>query len=542
MAGRRASFLGWKAPAGVAAPVDPAAALTRIGSTHRTWHLATDTITWGPNAAEVLGLAGMDLPERGQAFASLVEPGSGPTPREAILSATGTDQGEGVAHRARYALRIKSDRLLMVEELGRWHGDVRGRPAVVRAVLRVTAPCGGQDLPTAALRARTALLAKIFDDALAAQRRRSAFTLVVGTLDAGLADADEETRMAGIMRRVRPLMRGQDRFIPYGPDRFALALSSCSAAEAAHAVRRLHALVADPGVRLGAATAPDHALDAPELLRRAEEAVAAADTGYAVYRPGSVRVPDGHGGTSAAEILAALNGRRLVAGWRPVHDAPTRRRVFSTLAPRFLGTASGAVGDLEPAARAAGLSTLVDVRLIELAAAHLAERPDERVVVGVSPASLHDREWLDGLAAHLGARPGIQSRLLVSVHEAALREPAARGRLDAIKALGAGIVLSGFGTGHAGVRELGSLPVDLLRLDGPLVETIQRSPDDRLLVRGLLDLAQHLGIPTLAEGVEDEDGARLLTGWGVDYLERPLVGEAAAGLEPRPRLRRSATG
>ena len=101
------------------------------------------------------------------------------------------------------------------------------------------------------------------------------------------------------------------------------------------------------------------------------------------------------------------------------------------------------MGDLGQAAEKAGLSTLVDMRLLELAATRLASRPEVRIVLGVSPSTLRDGEWLHGLAAHLGARPGIQTRLIVAVHEATLCETGARGRLDAMKALGVGIMLAG---------------------------------------------------------------------------------------------------
>jgi EAL domain-containing protein (putative c-di-GMP-specific phosphodiesterase class I) len=66
---------------------------------------------------------------------------------------------------------------------------------------------------------------------------------------------------------------------------------------------------------------------------------------------------------------------------------------------------------------------------------------------------------------------------------------------------------------------LRSYPVDILKIDGAYVQNLARSPEDRFFVRTLLDLAHHLGIATVAEWVEDEDSARLLTQWGVDYLQ-----------------------
>ena len=537
--GGRAPFLGRsRAPSGPTGPVDPAVALTRAGNALYTWHLASGAIAWSPNAAEVLGVVDLEALSRGDAFSGLVEPGSGPISRDAILAEEGDDAGDGVPYRFRYALRIRSDRLLVVEDTGRWYADARGRPALLRGAVRTEGGSGAQGALTACLRARTALLARIFDDVLQSQRSHRAVTLVVGLI--GTEDADAEEVVSAVAERVRPLMRRRDQFLPYGPDRFAIVLSSCRAAEAEQAVSRLFALIGQSRLRLGAATAPDHALDAPELLRRAEEAANASDAGFALYRAGAAVTPSVSSGTSSADLVEALNERRLRAAYRPVIDTRTRKRMLLMLAPCLVGhEGSVSVGDIGHAAREFGLSTLIDTRLVELAADALAGHPEERIAIAISPASLADGEWLHGLAAHLGARRGIESRLVVAVHEATLVQPATRGRLDALKALGVGIMLEGFGTGHAGVRHLKSLPIDILRIDGALTQTLARSTDDRLLVRRLVDLGQHLGTATLAEWVDDEATGRLLADWGVDYIEGSLAGGATVSLDQTTAMPRS---
>jgi EAL domain-containing protein (putative c-di-GMP-specific phosphodiesterase class I) len=43
----------------------------------------------------------------------------------------------------------------------------------------------------------------------------------------------------------------------------------------------------------------------------------------------------------------------------------------------------------------------------------------------------------------------------------------------------------------------------------------------------LIDLSHRLGIETVAEWVQDEAAARLLTEWGCNYLQGALFGAAA---------------
>jgi EAL domain-containing protein (putative c-di-GMP-specific phosphodiesterase class I) len=168
-----------------------------------------------------------------------------------------------------------------------------------------------------------------------------------------------------------------------------------------------------------------------------------------------------------------------------------------------------------------------------LAADHLVGHQGERLALPIALATLKDSEWLPMLAAHLGARPGIESRLIIEVPETALIDAGeAWGRLNAMKALGIGIGLAGFGTGHASLAHLQTLPVDLVKIDGIFIQSLKRSTDDRLFVRTLIDIALHLGIATVAEWVDDEAAAGSLSAWGVDYLQGGLFGDAEPVAEP----------
>jgi EAL domain-containing protein (putative c-di-GMP-specific phosphodiesterase class I) len=224
---------------------------------------------------------------------------------------------------------------------------------------------------------------------------------------------------------------------------------------------------------------------------------------------------------------------------RPVVEGSSRRPALVQACAGLMGPDGATpVGDL-PALDQANLSLLVDARMLELAADHLARHPEDRLALPIALATLQDQEWLPMLAAHLGARPGIASRLIAQVPEMVLLDTeAAKGRLDAMKALGMNIGLTGFGTGHASQAALQALPIDLVTIDGVFVQSLKRSTADRLFVRTLSDMAHRLGIATMAEWVEDATAADWLAAWGVDYMQGDLFGAAEAMAEPPSILRR----
>jgi diguanylate cyclase (GGDEF)-like protein len=529
-------------------PLDPRAILTSIGEAVYDWDITSDQIAWGANASEVLGLSDLSGVATGRAFGLVTEPDSGQTRHAAIFEANTADPGTGVPYRTRYALRL-GQRVIAVEDSGRWYGDAEGRPAFAHGVVRVTpgAERAAREV-FPGLRDRAELLAQFRGDVAEAGRGRQSVTLMVATIG-DLAALNEQLgyeRVDGIIeevqKRLHTVLRRRDRYGRYSGNRFAIALLSCPAEQAKIAASRfVQAVESKPivtdhdhlAVRLcvGAATAPDHATDAASLLRRAEDALALVDAAhgqrFVLYQPEMMAETAGAGSAAprkpGIDVLDALNTRRIVFARQPVVDASTRAVAFGEALLR-LRTPKGQVvtaGDMLPAVERAGLVPLVDARMLELAADYLVAHPSERLAINVSSMTIEGADWLSLLAAHLGARPGIASRLIIELTEtAAAREPALlRGRLDAMKALGLAIAIDDFGAGHTSFKHLRSFPVDILKIDGAFVQNLSRSTDDRFFVRTLVDLAQHLNIATVAEWVHDEETADMLRQWGVDYLQ-----------------------
>ena len=185
-----------------------ACAAPPLASGPYAWDMVTDSLTWGPGAAEALGLSPRDLPKTGQAFAQLIEPGCGLAPHEAIAASEAPNR----SYETRYALRLEPDRVVMIEDAGRWQPDVQGRPAFARGQLRVDPASGARDLLPVMLKERSALLCRIQTGINEALRVSQTCTLIVGAFDEAEAEA-----MADIARRLRPMMRRHDVFAALGP-------------------------------------------------------------------------------------------------------------------------------------------------------------------------------------------------------------------------------------------------------------------------------------------------------------------------------------
>lgn len=89
----------------------------------------------------------------------------------------------------------------------------------------------------------------------------------------------------------------------------------------------------------------------------------------------------------------------------------------------------------------------------------------------------------------------------------------------ALKALGCQFALDDFGSGQSSFRYLKQLPVDYLKIDGSFVQSMLEDKTNEALVRGMQEIAQALGILTIAEFVETQAVAEALKAIDIDYAQ-----------------------
>ncbi len=115
---------------------------------------------------------------------------------------------------------------------------------------------------------------------------------------------------------------------------------------------------------------------------------------------------------------------------------------------------------------------------------------------------------------------------MVSDSEAVQRE------LQQLEGMGLKLMIDDFGTGYSSLALLHRLNVDVLKIDQSFVQNIAPGSESFLLCQAMAQLAQSLGIATIAEGVETEQQLRLLRLIGCGeiqgYLASPPVPAAQA--------------
>ena len=92
------------------------------------------------------------------------------------------------------------------------------------------------------------------------------------------------------------------------------------------------------------------------------------------------------------------------------------------------------------------------------------------------------------------------------------------------------IEMDDFGSGYSSLNMLSSMPIDILKLDMKFVQNIETNDKDYHLVKMVLEIAKYLGVPVIAEGVENQTQLEMLRGMECDlvqgfYFSRPVPPE-----------------
>ena len=101
--------------------------------------------------------------------------------------------------------------------------------------------------------------------------------------------------------------------------------------------------------------------------------------------------------------------------------------------------------------------------------------------------------------------------------------------------MGVHIVIDDFGTAFSSLSYLKNFPLNFLKIDRSLIVKLGEEPEDKAIVKAMINLAYALGWAVTAQGVETEEQLALLGELGCDivqgyYFTRPVTSEEATVL------------
>jgi EAL domain-containing protein (putative c-di-GMP-specific phosphodiesterase class I)/GGDEF domain-containing protein len=290
------------------------------------------------------------------------------------------------------------------------------------------------------------------------------------------------------------------------------------------------------GSRIGIARAGP--VDDPEaLIRRAYEALAGARAGEATVQ---VAGPDGVAPIEqlAIDLHHALAAEEIDIVFQPQVEIATGRIVGVEALARWSHRRLGPLGaeELFAAAERADLGIALSDHIQRLTLTRAAAWPRPlgtlRLSLNLTAADVTRAGFARLFLDRVDASGFPRGRLTVEVTETGMIQHLDRAAalLAELRGAGCRVAIDDFGTGYSSLAYLKALPLDYVKIDRALVVDIAGSPRDRVVVRGVIDIAHALGLAVIAEGVETPAQLALLAaegcGWYQGFLRAGPLDEA----------------
>ncbi|MNZ71525.1 Cyclic di-GMP phosphodiesterase Gmr [compost metagenome] len=232
-----------------------------------------------------------------------------------------------------------------------------------------------------------------------------------------------------------------------------------------------------------------------------------------------------------AELRSALARDEFELYYQPQIDRDGRQRTFEALL-RWHSPRRGLVGSAQfmPVLEETGL-ILEATRWVFRQACRQqrqwqAEGRDWGIAVNLSPLDFRQSDLAGTLLAILAEEQPQAQRLELEITESTLLDADQQvlDTLHALKQAGLTLFLDDFGTGYASLAYLQFFPFDGVKIDRQFVAGLPDCRESVALVRGILVIAEQLGMQVVAEGVENQRQADFLRRNGCHRLQGFLFG------------------
>jgi diguanylate cyclase (GGDEF)-like protein len=344
--------------------------------------------------------------------------------------------------------------------------------------------------------------------------------------------------LIAVAGRLRGCVRDADTSARVGGDEFAILLAAGSdpvaVAERIVTAMQTGFQIAEHEVFLGAsvgiATGGD---EAETLLRNADLAMyEAKSAGGGCYKrfasPLHAALVSRLG--LETELRGAIARGEFGLHYQPILDLRSGEITGFEGLLRWHHPSLGLVGPLEflPLAEQTGMIVEIGRRVLLQGCSQLAawrRLTPLALSLNVSSRELALRGYAAAVEAAIdGAFP--PSALILEVSERAPLQDTPRvvDSLHALKQLGVRIALDDFGTGYSSLLNLSRIPVDVLKIGKPFLDAIDVDQRHAPLLAAAIAVGRHLGLLTIAAGIERPDQRARVTQLGCDLGQGYLLG------------------
>lgn len=294
-------------------------------------------------------------------------------------------------------------------------------------------------------------------------------------------------------------------------------------------------------VSVGVASYPTDGTTADELLKHAHAAMHKAKTsGRNTYKMFDHAISNeiAEKTVLGTYLRSAMVNKEFLLHYQPKIDMVTGRISGLEALIRWNNPQLGMVSPLRFIRLAEEMGLIVSIgywvlqEACDFAARLYKQYPELRISVNLSSVQLMQTDFVDKVKSIIEQANIPPQMIGLEITESLLMESftASVGKLDSLKEFGMYIELDDFGTGYSSLSYLKNLPIHAVKIDKSFIDDISETNHHNNITEAIIKLAHMFGLSVVAEGVETQDQARLLTEYCCDtfqgyFASKPLPEE-----------------
>lgn len=237
--------------------------------------------------------------------------------------------------------------------------------------------------------------------------------------------------------------------------------------------------------------------------------------------------------TTISMVKEAIHEKRLALAYQPIITSAAKGNricfyegLIRVLHPSgYAISAQNFMSQIEPLE----MGREIDCHSLAMGLKALAMYPTLRLSINMSARSIGYPKWLQILHNGIVNTPGLGDRLVLEISEnsAIFISDVLTAFMKEWQRHGVSFAMDDFGAGLSAIRYFNDFSFDIVKIDGKFTKGIARNSGNQTVTAALIAVAKQFGLATVAEQVENQADAQLLSSLGVDLLQGNFFAEAS---------------
>ncbi|WP_456379855.1 EAL domain-containing protein [Thiolapillus sp.] len=345
-----------------------------------------------------------------------------------------------------------------------------------------------------------------------------------------------------VSQRLKQLVRGEDLVARLGGDEFAIVLEApADALSVGMVAQKCIDAFAEPfmvdnsvvyvSTSIGISIFPDDGAEPADLIKHADTAMYhVKECGRNAFQFYNRQMTEQavHRLTLENELREAINNQDFTLYYQPQVSLDSGRIIGAEALIRWRKSTGEFIAPdiFVPVAEESGLIEYIDRWVLQKACLEMAHWQQQGaaldfIAVNISGFSIEHGLLIEMVENALQVSRMAADCLELEITEGYLMEHkgVAVKLIDELRKLGVKFSIDDFGTGYSSLSYLKTLPVNKLKVDRSFIRDIQSNEYDKAIAMSVIALGHSMQMEVIAEGVEVEEQAKILSSLGCDSVQ-----------------------